>query len=73
VKVVKTHAEVGSDGTLRLDLRTELPAGPVDVIVTLEPIPRSPNGAKYDFADLSGKLKWQGDAVAVQRKLRDEW
>ena len=28
---------------------------------------------KYDFSDLVGKLEWEGDAVAEQRKLRDEW
>ncbi|MCL5995123.1 MAG: hypothetical protein M1546_03585 [Chloroflexi bacterium] len=28
--------------------------------------------ATYDFSDLSGQLAWQGDAVAEQRKLRDE-
>jgi len=28
---------------------------------------------KYDFSDLVGKLKWEGDALAEQRKLRDEW
>ncbi|ELS04512.1 uncharacterized conserved small protein [Xenococcus sp. PCC 7305] len=28
---------------------------------------------KYDFSDLAGKLNWQGDAVAMQRNLRDEW
>ena len=27
----------------------------------------------YDFSDLAGKLTWQGDAVATQRDLRDEW
>lgn len=25
------------------------------------------------FADLCGGLSWKGDAVAVQRRLRDEW
>ncbi len=25
------------------------------------------------FADLCGTLKWKGDAVAAQRRLRDEW
>ena len=29
--------------------------------------------AKFDFSDLYGKLEWKGDAVAEQRKLRDEW
>jgi hypothetical protein len=28
---------------------------------------------KYDFSDLVGKLKWNGDAVKEQRRLRDEW
>lgn len=27
----------------------------------------------YDFSDLAGQLTWQGNAVAVQRSLRDEW
>ncbi len=27
----------------------------------------------YDFSDLTGQLKWSGDAVKEQRKLRDEW
>ena len=28
---------------------------------------------KYDFDDLLGKLDWQGDAVSVQREIRNEW
>ena len=28
---------------------------------------------KCDFSDLVGKLQWKGDAVAEQRRLRDEW
>jgi len=27
----------------------------------------------YDFSDLVGRLTWQGDAVIMQRNLRDEW
>jgi hypothetical protein len=27
----------------------------------------------YRFSDLCGTLNWKGDAVAVQRSLRDEW
>ncbi len=29
--------------------------------------------ASYDFSDLTGRLSWKGDAVSVQRALRDEW
>jgi hypothetical protein len=28
---------------------------------------------RYDFSDLVGRLSWRGDAIAVQRELRDEW
>ncbi len=27
----------------------------------------------YDFSDLIGRLSWQGDALTMQRNLRDEW
>jgi len=30
------------------------------------------SAGQYDFSAFAGKLKWQGDAVAEQRKLRDE-
>ena len=32
-----------------------------------------PNNQKYNFDDLIGKLEWKGDAVSVQRELRNEW
>jgi hypothetical protein len=28
---------------------------------------------QYDFSDLTGRLVWKGDAVGLQRALRDEW
>ncbi len=28
---------------------------------------------EYNFSELAGKLKWQGDALTAQRELRDEW
>jgi len=28
---------------------------------------------KSTFTDLCGSLTWKGDAVAVQRSMRDEW
>ena len=27
----------------------------------------------YDFSDVAGKMKWSGDAVLEQRRIRDEW
>ena len=36
-----------------------------------KPLPAK--AVKPSFADLCGKLSWKGDAVAVQRSMRDEW
>ena len=30
-------------------------------------------GKRYDYSDLTGRLQWCGDAVAEQRRLRNEW
>ena len=30
-------------------------------------------GQRYDFSDLTGRLQWRGDAIAEQRRLRNEW
>ncbi|HEV2349714.1 MAG TPA: hypothetical protein VG028_07710 [Terriglobia bacterium] len=73
MQFVKTKGEIDPDGHLRLDLSTQLPAGPVDLTVVLESASFQTNGSKYDFADFVGKLLWQGDAVETQRNLRDEW
>ena len=43
----------------------------LEVIVL--PIEEEKPEKNYDFSDLYGKLDWKGDAVAEQRKLRDEW
>jgi hypothetical protein len=29
--------------------------------------------AKYNFSKLPGKWTWQGNALDIQRQLRDEW
>ena len=45
-----------------------------EILTVLPPVSseekQKPN---YDFSDLVGRLTWQGDAVAIQRTLRDEW
>jgi hypothetical protein len=42
------------------------------VKITQSSLPVNPQ-PKYDFSDLVGKLEWAGDAVAEQKRLRDEW
>ncbi len=70
MQVVKTKGEVGPDGWLRLDVPVELPAGAVELVLAVGRTPQ-PKGQKYNFADVVGKLQWQGNAIAEQRKLRN--
>jgi len=69
VQVVKTKGEVGSDGRLRLDVPVELPAGTVELVLVVG-VPPLPNGSKYNFTGVVGRLMWQGDALKEQRNFR---
>jgi hypothetical protein len=61
-----------SDNPLTIDLPEDFKNRKVEVIVL--PVEENDEPRKtYDFSDLVGKLEWKGDAVAEQRKLRDEW
>ena len=41
--------------------------------IIIVPVENEVAKRKYDFSDLVGRLEWRGDAVAEQRKMRDEW
>ena len=58
---------------LVVDLPMEYKDHKLEVIVLPLDEPGKPAEKKYDFSDLVGKLEWKGDALAEQRKLRDEW
>jgi hypothetical protein len=74
MEVLKLTTEIDETGQLKIDLPTNLKAGKVDLVVVINPATeKNKEHPKYDFSDLGGKLSWQGDAVAKQRKLRDEW
>jgi hypothetical protein len=56
---------------LMIDLPEEYKNRKVEVIVL--PLEELKNIKKYDFSNFFGKLEWKGDALAEQRKLRNEW
>lgn len=71
MQTVKIHGKIDSKGHLKLDIPTGLDAGEVDIVLVIESNTKS--GNKYDFSDLVGTLHWDGDALATQKALRDEW
>jgi hypothetical protein len=45
-----------------------------EILVGLNPVfSDEKQKPSYDFSDLAGRLTWQGDAITMQRNLRDEW
>jgi hypothetical protein len=74
MEVRQLTTTIDSSGHLRLDIPTQLAPGEVNVVLVLSAIePEKLQKPNYDFSDLAGKLSWQGDAVEMQRSLRDEW
>lgn len=63
-----------STNPLTIELPEEYVNRKLEVIV--QPIDEQETEAKkkkYDFSKFVGKLQWKGDALAEQRKLRNEW
>ncbi|MBO3464127.1 hypothetical protein G7B40_035540 [Aetokthonos hydrillicola Thurmond2011] len=74
MEVLKLTTKIDESGYLNINIPTQLTAVEVNVVVVLNPVPAaSKQNFKYDFSDLVGRLTWEGDAVTMQRTLRDEW
>jgi hypothetical protein len=61
-----------SSNPLSIDIPKEYENRKLEVIV----LPLDNNAhpkKKFDFSDLVGNLEWKGDALAEQKKLRNEW
>jgi len=61
-----------STNPLTIELPEDYNNRKVEVIVIALNESEEPN-EKKDLSEFFGKLKWEGDALAEQRKLRNEW
>ena len=74
MEVLKLTTKIDESGYLNLNIPTQLAAGEVNIVVVLNPVSsEGQQKSSYDFSDLVGRLTWQGDALIMQRTLRDEW
>lgn len=63
-----------SSNSVTIDLPEEFINKKIEVLILpVEEDAEQASKPKYDFSEFFGKLKWNGDALAEQRKLRDEW
>jgi len=74
MEVLKLTTKIDESGYLNLNIPTQLADGDVNIVIVLNPVSsKGKQQASYDFSDLVGRLTWLGDAVAMQRTLRDQW
>ena len=74
MEVLKLTTKIDESGCLNLSIPTQLADAEVNVVIVMNPVKSSEKSQfTYDFSDLAGQLTWKGDAVAMQRNLRDEW
>ena len=71
MKTLQINTKTDRDGHLRLDMPLARSATAISLIVVMDD--KASSKGKYNCSDLVGKLKWKGDAVAEQRRLREEW
>ena len=68
---LKTH--ISADGRLQLDVPADLPPGPVDVVLVIQP---DDTAAQRDIRELRGLGRdvWRDiEAQAYVDRFRDEW
>jgi len=72
VKTLKFLRKTVEDGNLQLNIPVEVPNTTVEIIVVMNVMYKGKQ-KRYDVSDLAGRLRWKGDAIMEQRRLRDEW
>lgn len=66
---VIAKGKIDKNGVLRVKHPDFILNKEVEVTITFEEEKLN----KYDFSDLAGKLSWKGNALTLQKTLRNEW
>ncbi len=66
--ILTAHVTGDANGIAHLDIPLNRAYAEADVQIVIEE-----KSSQYNFSRVAGKLSWSGDAVAMQRELRDEW
>jgi hypothetical protein len=64
------HTNIATDGKLRLEVPTDLPAGPVEVVVIVQPRLPAPAAGRSLLGAFAGKLSDNIDVVEEIRQIR---
>ena len=67
IKAIAKRTKTGKD---KIELPITNDAAEVEVMVIVQ---QEKIKSKKTLADFAGKMKWKGDPVEYQKKIRDEW
>ncbi len=70
MKTFKLETQTDANGNLFLDLKTDFKSKKMEVLIVVQETEKT---SKYNFTNIIGKLEWNGDPLAEQKKIRAEW
>ena len=76
METLHISASPGKRGRITINVPRNLRSRKLDMVVVFNESPSAigrRNIKKYDFSGLAGRLRWKGNAVKEQRRLRNEW
>ena len=74
METLRTKTVIGPDGKVKIEVPSNLPPGPADVVLVVSPAAEAPATAHWrDLRGLGSEI-WEGeDAQEYVNRLRDEW
>ena len=74
METLRTKTVIGPDGKVKIEVPSNLPPGPADVVVVISPAAETPPTAHWRDLHGLGSEIWEGeDAQEYVNRLRDEW
>ncbi len=71
MEAIKAIAKRTKSGKYKIDLPIDNDAAEIAVMVIVEAVKKEKKNKT--IADFAGKMKWQGDPIAYQKSIRNEW
>lgn len=76
METLKITAKSSKNGRISISIPPNLRSKKLEMVVVFNDSPQQAengNKRKYDFSHLTGRLRWKGNPVKEQRRLRNEW
>jgi hypothetical protein len=76
METLRMTAKPGKHGRVIINVPPRFRSRKLDLVVVLNEISNTAEkktGGEYDFASLQGRLRWKGNALKEQKRLRNEW